>query len=94
MGDLDALEHAVNASAFEAVIAVSPENVRYAGDVHIASQRSIRDRLAFVVWPKDRSPMMLVCSIEAAYVRDNSWIEDVRTYQEFGVDPMAALRHE
>jgi len=91
MGDLAALERAVQACDADAVIAVSPENVRYAGDVHIATQRSIRDRLAFVVWPKGRAPIMLVCIIEAAYVRDHTWIGDVRTYQEFVTDPMTAL---
>jgi Xaa-Pro aminopeptidase len=91
MGDLAALERAVDAADFDAVIAVSPENVRYAGDVHIATQRSIRDRLAFVVWPRGRAPIMLVCIIEASYVRANTWIGDVRTYQEFVVEPMTAL---
>lgn len=91
LGDLAALERAVNESAFDAVIAVSPENVRYAGDVHIATQRSIRDRLAFVVWPKGNPPLLLVCAIEAAYVQAESWIGEVRTYREFIDDPMAAL---
>lgn len=91
LGDLDALERAVNDSVYDAVIAVSPENVRYAGDVHIATQRSIRDRLAFVVWPKERAPLLLVCAIEAAYVAAKSWIAEVRTYREFVEDPMAAL---
>ncbi len=91
MGDLAALERAIAASAHDAVIAVSPENVRYAGDVHIATQRSIRDRLAFIVWPKHRPPVFLVCAVEAAYVRAHTWIADVRTYQEFVVDPVDAL---
>ena len=91
LGDLAALERAVNESPFDAVIAVSPENVRYAGDVHIATQRSIRDRLAFVVWPKGRPPMLLVCAVEAAYVEAKSWIGEVRTYREFVTDPMTAL---
>ncbi len=91
LGDLAALERAIDNSAFDAVIAVSPENVRYAGDVHIATQRSIRDRLAFVVWPKGRAPLLLVCRIEAAYVEAKSWIGEVRTYREFVEDPMAAL---
>jgi Xaa-Pro aminopeptidase len=91
LGDLAALERAVNDSPFDAVIAVSPENVRYAGDIHIATQRSIRDRLAFVVWPKGRAPVLLVCAIEAAYVHAHSWISEVRTYKEFVQDPMTAL---
>lgn len=91
MGDLAALERAVASGPYDAVIAVSPENVRYAADVHIATQRSIRDRLAFVVWPRHGAPMLLVCSIEAAYVKANTWMDDIRTYQEFVLDPMVAL---
>lgn len=91
IGDIRGLEKAIAASGFDAVIAVSPENVRYTGDVHIATQTSIRDRLAFVVWPQGREPILLVCVIEAGYVTKNTWIGDVRTYQEFVLDPVTAL---
>lgn len=91
MGDLARLEREIADSPYDAVVAVSPENVRYAGDVHIDTQRRIRDRLAFIVWPSHGKPIFLVCEMEAAYVRQNTWIEDVRTYQEFVVKPMAAL---
>jgi len=91
MGDLAQLARAIAESPYDAVVAVSPENVRYAGDVHIDTQRRIRDRLAFIVWPKHGNPVFLVCEMEATYVRANSWITDVRTYQEFVEDPMVVL---
>ncbi len=91
VGDIAGLDKAVALSGFDAVIAVSPENVRYAGDVSISTQASIRDRLAFVVWPAGRDPIFLVCLVEAGFVRRESWIQDVRTYQEFVTDPMDAL---
>lgn len=91
MGNLDRLERVIADSPYDAVIAVSPENVRYAADVHIATQRSIRDRLAFVVWPKGGEPVLLVCVIEATYAKKNSWIADVRGYQEFEPGPVKAL---
>jgi len=91
MGNLPMLERAIAESPYDAVIAVSPENVRYAADVHIATQRSIRDRLAFVVWPKGRDPVLLVCIIEAGYAKKNTWIADVRGYQEFEPGPVKAL---
>lgn len=91
IGNIDALDKAVKASGFDAVIAVSPENVRYAGDVNISTQVSIRDRLAFIIWPAGGKPIFLVCYIEAGYVQRESWIEDVRTYQEFVNDPISAL---
>jgi Xaa-Pro aminopeptidase len=91
IGDIAGLDRAIAASGFDAVIAVSPENVRYAGDVSISTQASIRDRLAFVIWPAGREPIFLVCLIEAGFVRRESWIQDVRTYQEFVDDPMDVL---
>jgi len=78
MGDLAQVERAIASSPYDAIIAVSPENVRYVGDVHIDTQRRIRDRLAFIVWPKHGSPVFLVCEMEASYVRVNTWISDIR----------------
>src|SRR4051812_37922133 len=91
MGDIPGLERAIARSEFDAVIAVSPENVRYAGDVHISTQTSLRDRLALIVWPKGREPIFLVCWIEASYVRSETWIRDIRTYREFEENPMDVL---
>jgi Xaa-Pro aminopeptidase len=89
--DLEGLRRRIDAGPFDAVIAVSPENVRYIGDVHISTQSSIRDRLAFIVWPKGQAPVFLVCYIEQAFVRQETWITDVRDYQEFVTDPIAGL---
>lgn len=97
MGDIPGLENAISKSEFDAVIAVSPENVRYAGDVYISTQTSLRDRLALIIWPKGQDPIFLVCWVEAGYVRSESWIRDVRTYREFQENPMdvlANLLHE
>lgn len=91
MGDLDRLERAIASSDCDAVVAVSPENVRYTGDAHIDTQRRLRDRLAFIVWPKHGAPVFLVCQMEAAYVQENTWIKDVRSYREFVETPVAAL---
>ena len=52
LGDLAGMKNAIEASAFDAVIAVSPENVQYIGDVFISTQIDIRDRLALIVWAK------------------------------------------
>jgi Xaa-Pro aminopeptidase len=91
MGDLTGLERRLAASPFDGVIAVSPENVRYIGDVEISTQTSLRERLAFIIWPKAAAPIFLVCRIEQAYVAQNTWITDIRGYQEFVTDPVVAL---
>lgn len=86
-GDLKGLKAAVESSPFDAVIAVSPENVRYAGGPMITSQRSIRDRLAMVIWAKGRDPITVLCQVEEGYVRQESWITDIRSYKEFVTAP-------
>ncbi|MFN0160112.1 MAG: M24 family metallopeptidase [Burkholderiales bacterium] len=88
LGDVRRVENLLAQSNFDAVIAVSPDNVRYVGDVHISTQTSIRDRLALVIWPKGRDPVFVVCLVEEGYVRATSWIKDVRSYKEFVVKPM------
>ena len=40
MGNLRSLRSAIEHGPHDAVIAVSPENVRYVGDVHISTQVS------------------------------------------------------
>jgi Xaa-Pro aminopeptidase len=90
-GNVRGLQSLLAESQFDAVIAVSPENVRYIGDVYISTQSSIRDRLAFIVWPTGASPVFIVCAVEESYVREGSWIEDIRTYREFHVSPIELL---
>jgi Xaa-Pro aminopeptidase len=91
MGDLTGMQRAIEASEFDAVVAVSPENVRYIGDVNISTQVSIRDRLAMVVWAKGREPIFVLCAVEEGYVREASWIQDIRPYKEFVTRPTAGL---
>lgn len=90
-GNLTRLQALIDASAFDAVVAVSPENVLYAGDVFISTQVDIRDRLAFVVWAKGRKPAYVLCQVEEGYVRQESWIDDIRTYKEFVTSPVDVL---
>ena len=88
-GDIAGLQRAIDASPFDAVIASSPENVQYASDVLIATQRTIRDRLAFLVWPKGAPPSFVLCRVEEGYVRQESWVGDIRGYKEFVTSPVA-----
>ena len=91
MGDIARLRTTIDKGEFDAIIAMSPENVRYIGDVHIATQATIRDRLAFIIWAKGADPIALVCWVEQAYVSQQSWIDDVRSYREFVNDPVDSL---
>ena len=87
-GDIAALQRAIDASPFDAVIAASPENVQYGTDVLIASQRNIRDRLALLIWPKGQAPSLVLCRVEEGYVRQQSWVSDIRGYKEFVTPPI------
>jgi Xaa-Pro aminopeptidase len=81
----------IEAHHFDAVVAVSLENVYYASGVPIMTQRLIPSRLAFVVATPDDEASMVVCSIEVAQVHLESWIRDVRGYTEFADSPVAVL---
>lgn len=62
MGNLSRLQSSLAQSGLDALVAMSPENVRYVGDVHISTQSSIRDRLAIIVWPTGADPVFIVCA--------------------------------
>ena len=90
-GNLDALKREIAESDLDAVVAMSPENVPYTSGVLLWTQRSIRDRLALVVWPKEGNPAFIVATNEEGYVRERSWIGDVRGYVQHRASPIDVL---
>ncbi len=90
-GNLSRMQSFIESSDFDAVVAVSPENVLYIGDVFISTQVDIRDRLALIVWAKGRAPAYILCQVEEGYVRQESWIDDIRTFKEFVTSPIDVL---
>src|SRR5215471_12591005 len=64
IGNVVGLQRLIDTGELDAVIAVSPENVRYIADVEISTQRLIRDRLALIVWAKGQQPVMVLCQVE------------------------------
>ena len=91
LGNLDSLRSAMDNSEFDAIIAMSPENVPYTAGVGIWSQKVIRDRLALVVWPREAEPTLIVATNEEGYVREKSWITDVRAYSQHQDSPIKLL---
>ena len=91
IGNLDSLRTAMDDSEFDAIIAMSPENVPYTSGVGIWSQKVIRDRLALVVWPKDGEPTLSVATNEEGYVREKSWITAVIAYAQHAESPIRLL---
>ena len=91
LGNLDSLRTAMDNGEFDAIIAMSPENVPYTAGVGIWSQKVIRDRLALVVWPREGEPTLIVATNEEGYVREKSWITDVRAYSQHQDSPIKLL---
>lgn len=78
-------------AGLDALVAFSMENVYYSSGTMLLTQRMIPTRLAMTVWQADGSATFIVCAIEVAQVRAESWIKDVRTYVEFKDSPLVEL---
>lgn len=84
-------QRSLGESGFGAVVAVSQPNVFYTSGAYILTQVSVPDRLAMTVLPANGEDALLVCNIEEGLSREESWIEDVRSYVEFAEAPMHLL---
>ncbi len=75
----------------DAVLAISMENVFYLSGAWIVTQKAIPDRLAMVVWPRDGTPALIVCTIEESLARRDSRISTIYGYVEFQTSPIEKL---
>jgi len=91
LGDVPRLAKSIAASEFDLVVAASPENVLYTSDAFVSTQIDIRDRLALIVWDGVAEPVLVLCQVEEGFVRQTSWISDIRTYREFVTSPIDLL---
>lgn len=91
VGNLQGLQRTIDESGFDAIVVATPENVRYAGDVFIPTQRNIRHRPAYILWPAGQEPLFVIAENEQARVRRGSWIQQMVCYREFISSPMEAL---
>lgn len=89
--DRTLLRKLTNGKELDAIVAVSPENVHYSTGACISTQKTIRDRLAYAVFPAEGEPTFIVCGIEESLVREESWIRDIRTFVEFQQAPTDML---
>lgn len=70
---------------------MSPENFAYVSGAFILTVEAIRPRQAFAVLPREGEPFAVICSIETATMRDESWIGDLVEYTEFVHRPVDKL---
>ena len=85
---IERFTQALAASEFDAIVATSPENAWYLSEAVIDTQRSLLERLAVVVWARDRDPVYIVCTNEEIQARRDSWIREIRGYVEYQQSPM------
>src|SRR5256885_10022589 len=78
----------------DALVASSYTNVVYVSGTGFFTQVTHPDRLAFVVISHDRPPRFILCGIEEAQARAESWIEAIRPYVEFADQPVEILAEE
>jgi Xaa-Pro dipeptidase len=82
------VQDALRDNQLDALIAVSPWNVRYTSGTSFFTQRTIPDRLALVVLTPNREPVFIYCTIEDEEARTSSWLTDRRGYTEFADQPV------
>jgi Xaa-Pro aminopeptidase len=87
----NALTKLAGEEGLEAIVAMSPENFTYASGAYVLTVKLIRPRQAFAVLPAKGAPFVIVCSIEETLTRDETWIDDIRTYTEFVDHPADVL---
>jgi len=74
-----------------ALVAVSPEMIRYTIGTVVPTQSLIRERLAICITSSSGKQVVIVVSIEEELVKKESFVEDVRIYNEFTDKPMKIL---
>ena len=85
------LQDMIQGRRLDFLIAMSPENVFYTTGAMIHSQRLIPERVAISIWPVSGSPTFLICNLEDQVARRQSWIKDIRLYNELPQGPVPSL---
>jgi Xaa-Pro dipeptidase len=89
--NVEELERALDKSGLDAVVASSLPNVFYTSGALIFTQVEIPDRLAMTVLPRGGAEVLIVCNLEESLSREETWIQDVRSYVEFAESPISLL---
>jgi Xaa-Pro aminopeptidase len=88
---VDQLHQLVVERDLSALVCSAPETIAYVSGTYITTQGLVPDRLAFLIATRDSRMSLLVCNIEEALVRAESWVEYIDCYVEFERDPTLAL---
>ncbi len=82
---LGRMRQVLEGTKFDALIAVSPENLVYTSGCHLVLSELFhfnekRDKLAVSLVPKGEEAVFIVWAQEEELARETSWIEDVRSF--------------
>ena len=89
--NLQALQALIARKNIDALVCMSPENFTYLAGAYITTLKTIRPRQAFAILTRRGKSRSIVCGIEEALVRLESWMTDVLPYTEFRDDPITCL---
>ncbi len=90
MNILERIQNKLEQNGYDAIIAMTHDNVFYTSGAYIKTILSMRDRMAFTILPKEGEPCLIACSIEEGCTK-NSWIKDIRLYTDFEDIPIKVL---
>jgi len=76
---------------FDALVALSPDNVTYAAGFLVPSHASNRFRRTMTVIAKNNVAVQIVVSVELAQAQQRSRFKDVRSYDQFNDQPARVL---
>jgi Xaa-Pro aminopeptidase len=81
----------MDAGQLDVILGASIENFFYITDCYLMSHIMLPDRLGIALAPRQGNAAAVVCEAEVVQTRQDSWIEDIRTYVEFAKTPMQAV---
>jgi len=94
LGILEKVHNALDASAYDAIVAVGPDNVQYLSGATLPYLYNRRASPVLVFWPKGGEPSC-VCPAEwASAVRESGWVTKVQPYADAAVEALVGLIHQ
>lgn len=85
------LRAAMKSAGFDALVALSQDNVTYAAGFLVPSHLTNRFRRTIVVLAGDRFASQIVVNVEEIQARARSRFQDIRSYNQFTQDPADVL---
>jgi Xaa-Pro dipeptidase len=89
---VDRIRRMVDEGPYDAIVALSPDNVPYFSGFYNMDLRLLPERLHIAVWPRGGEPAFVVMERRARLMQPSqTYIQDIRGYEGEGLDSMRAL---